>query len=87
MRRANYFAWSLKRQKGTHNPLVAGSSPARPTLKDQVKELFVRADYAETGHRPQIVRSRIESVRNGVQIIGEQVPVAVQRQRRRLVPK
>jgi len=28
---ANSFTWSLKRSVGTHNPLVAGSSPARPT--------------------------------------------------------
>jgi hypothetical protein len=31
MRGANYFAWSPTAPLGTHNPLVAGSSPARPT--------------------------------------------------------
>ncbi len=34
---ANYFAWSCARQIGAHNPLVAGSSPARPTLKPHLK--------------------------------------------------
>jgi hypothetical protein len=29
--RLTCFAWSRSHRKGTHNPLVAGSSPARPT--------------------------------------------------------
>jgi hypothetical protein len=33
---ANRIAWSPPRWLGTHNPLVAGSSPARPTSKDLV---------------------------------------------------
>jgi len=43
----------------------------------------------ESGRRPQCVRSRfghrVESIRNPPQIIGEQVPVTVRGERRRLV--
>jgi hypothetical protein len=37
---ANSFTWSLKCSVGTHNPLVAGSSPARPT-SERVRLTFI----------------------------------------------
>lgn len=48
---------------------------------------FVGADHPKAGRRPQSVRSRIESVRNSVQIVGEEVPVTIERQGRALVPE
>ena len=50
---------------------------------------LLRCSRLEDGHRPQSVRSRlrgrVESVRNRVQTVGEQVAVSVERQHRRLV--
>ena len=34
---ADRFAWSRGRWLGTHNPLVAGSSPARPTGQPSIR--------------------------------------------------
>src|SRR5271166_3341127 len=84
----SYPNWQRKR---IQNPYSVSSNLTEGTENSRSDRVAVGRNSFEGSNRPQSVRSsfrgHVKGVRDPAQIVGEQVPVAVQGQRRRLVPE